>query len=435
MNQEIVFDVDEILNTAEGIPLTETNANFGTISLDSIPVGRTGLQEPDFSVPLQIDEIGFAVTALDFRKMVGILDLLLKYSDPRHRVVRLNIFNDRVRWDADIGQSFVQVTMHGPVWNHPAGASASIRILSLDDLIATSKALGENASFRVGTRLIEVTSPEFTRPLYVYPHERFLAHSDKILKSLESCESASIETQMLMRAINFVSKFVNTDSADATFDLVEISNGAALAATRNCLAKASSERLAEISVSFRPRLLRFVKPVLPFIGTAKLRHNESFCVIKGDNVLFGFEAIQQSFPLIEPQTIAENLLIPASKLRSVVSATVRTFGPGGVLRLSCDSIGLTTCQMLAFNPADTRDLSISSTVSASRPDGPRALNVSLPASPIYSFLEEFSASNAELGFTEDRTRLILQDTKDQLTCEILVSLQRMNERKHTSGRQ
>lgn len=334
---EFLKSFDEEIAADDGL-----EDDFGTLKASEIPIGRSGLQPPELEGALAPDEVAFGISEGELRAIVSALALLLKHRPAAHRRVRLTINPDGVTWHANEGNAFIEYFSPGRPLNLQDGEFRTV-IIALADLHASARAAREIATFRIRNQTIRFSAKRFSRPIQTYPSRSFIAHTDSMRLNVDvTSDRPEISAQILRDALTFLYSVAPREDLQANLNLIEIRNGTARAVGPDMAGQVEASAFEGLNMTFKPRFLRWVLPAMKLRATFQIWHGDKFCIIKNDQLTFGFELVATQLRMLPLLKHTDTLLIPSTSLRTFVQRSFRMFGPEAKLAFHSDDRGAGT---------------------------------------------------------------------------------------------
>lgn len=332
---------DEFLRSFdEEPPEAAEDEEFGTLKDSQIVKGSVGLLPPELGAEeLESDEIAFGISGGELQTIVRTLSLLMRFQSKEHRRCRITITSDGATWQGNQGNGFIEYFTPGAATNLRSGLTVTL-IVALDDLKAVARAAREIATFRIKNEMIRFSSARFRRPIMTFSARSFPAHTDALLSNVDlAVPRPDMATPTVGSALLFLGTIAPRDEDEPSFNVIRIKASIARAMRASIAAQVESSVFDGLDIAFRPHFLRWLLPALKLRSSFQAWHSDKFCVMKNDNLKFGFELVPHELPNVPAKSITDTILTPAAHFLTFVERSVRMLKNDGMLTLTSDQRG------------------------------------------------------------------------------------------------
>jgi hypothetical protein len=392
----------------------DSTENFGELDDSVVSKGRVGVLPPELGEePLQPGELAFSLDVSEFRQVVRTLNVLLRNKPAHHRRCRITIQDDRIIWHANQANAFIEYVTWGRVSDH-SSTGPTIFIVAINDLAAAAAATKTTATFRISSQKIRFSAELFRRPILTFSPQKFISHTDTLLADIRLDDTRpQVATRALSDALGFVGPLASKDDAANNLNLIQIRDGSAIAGRQSAVAIVRTGALDGLAFAFRPHFLRPLLEALKLLGSVRIQHNEKLCIIRNDQMTFGFELVPWQFPRIPEISCTDKILVPLPSLKGALSRASEMFGSEAVLVLKSDERGNSPLRLevrhKSMHPA--RRFKRRMDVYREGPhEGPITLTLDGPY--LHHALKRFSDANAQLEFSEKPMLYLESETED-----------------------
>jgi hypothetical protein len=333
---------DEFLKAFdEEQPQVEGDEEFGTLKESQIAKGVSGLLPPELGGDtLEADEVAFGISAGELQTIVRTLSLMLRFQPQPNRRCRIVITPDGVAWHGNQGNGFIEYFTSGSPTNLSPGSTRTL-IVALNDLKSAARGTREGATFRIRNDTIYFTADRFRRPIMTFSPRSFPTHTDALLQGVDlSAPRPEVSSSTIGTALAFLGTIAPSDEEAPLFNIIQIKDSIARASRLSIAAQVEATAFDGLDIAFRPHFLRWLLPALKLRANFQAWHSDKFCVIKNDNLTFGFELIPHELTDVPTKRVTDTLLIPAAQLVTFVERAVRMLKDKGMLTILSDERGM-----------------------------------------------------------------------------------------------
>jgi hypothetical protein len=400
------------------------NGAFSSLNETGIQQGLNGLLPPELNgESLGPDEIAFGINAGEFQTIVKTLSYLLKFQPPAHRRCRLLIEPDGVTWHANEGNGFIEYFTAG----HPTnfnGTESRVVIAALNDLQSAARAARDIATFRIRNGLIQFTAHRFERPILTHSPKTFSTHTDTLRLGVDlNVPRPEVRALTIRNALAFLGTIAPSEEAHPRLNLIEIKSSVARAIRPEIGAQVESSAFDGLNITFKPRFLRWILPALKLRANFQAWHGEAFCIIRNDQLTFGFELVHQELSTLPQITLTDTLLTPANALKTFVGRAVRMFGDTGWVIIQSDERGGNSPLPVSADDAGQSPRRLEMLLSANR-DGEHTgpFKVTVKAQLLLQALR-MSSDDANTEISISKKAIYIDNPLDDAKFSVIVSAQ------------